>query len=189
MAFDSDLFFFIREGTEDKEEKLIGYLMWVLSLNEEQRSRHYRCSRKLIDIVCYGYYACGDAVRYVPECDCQICNELYSDAQIKVAARAEQRRLQKNCKPKDDRTTNIYVMRNERSGHIKIGRSIAPFQREATLQAEEPAISMLFFFPAIIGVEHELHREFSGLRVRGEWFSLSQSQVESIRNRYGVEAA
>ena len=71
----------------------------------------------------------------------------------------------------------VYLMRNERNGFIKIGKSDNPRYREKTLQSEEPEVSLIFAHPCPIWVEKGLHVLFSEKRLRGEWFSLSEDEI------------
>lgn len=84
---------------------------------------------------------------------------------------------------KKPQSTNIYVMRNSRNGYYKIGKSRNPRVRESTLQSEEPEIELLFYWPGTIGDEQQLHSTFAGCRIRGEWFALTEQDVESLRVR------
>lgn len=72
-----------------------------------------------------------------------------------------------------------YLMWNRRNGYIKIGRSKHPEYRERTLQAEDPDIHVIAVI-ANSNVETSLHQHFDGCRIRGEWFSLTASQVEEV---------
>ena len=74
-------------------------------------------------------------------------------------------------------------MLDERTGHIKIGKSKNPSVRERTLQSESSQVIMLFSSPADAELEKKLHQEYEKSRVRGEWFRLSKDQVESIKKR------
>lgn len=76
-------------------------------------------------------------------------------------------------------------MLNTRNNYVKIGISIDVKYRERTLQAEEPEVLCLYTFNAIkrenaFYIEQKLHRTFSEKRLRGEWFSLSSSDIELI---------
>jgi hypothetical protein len=73
----------------------------------------------------------------------------------------------------------VYLMRHS-NGLIKIGFSSNPRQREVTLQAEDPMLSMIDCFPAGMDVEQRLHQIFADLRVRGEWFRLEDRHVDWI---------
>lgn len=77
--------------------------------------------------------------------------------------------------------TKIYLMFNARNGFHKIGRSLNPTIREATLQAEEPEIQMLQFWDGTIKDEAHLHSKYKEFRQRGEWFNLTESHVLEIQ--------
>jgi hypothetical protein len=76
----------------------------------------------------------------------------------------------------------IYLMRNIRSGKTKIGLSVNVRFREKTLQSEEPEVEVLFSCEGTRRDEIKLHSIFSEQRVRGEWFSLEDNDIEYIRS-------
>jgi hypothetical protein len=75
-----------------------------------------------------------------------------------------------------------YLMRDNRNGLIKIGKSITPGKREKTLQSEEPEIVMFAFLEQ--NIESLLHKRYKQHRVRGEWFSLTTTQIEELFLEY-----
>lgn len=77
--------------------------------------------------------------------------------------------------------TKLYVMLDRNTGLYKIGRSKNPIGRERTLQSEKPVIDMVFNFAATNKDEKKLHDLFIEKRVRGEWFSLSNEDIEFIK--------
>jgi len=77
-----------------------------------------------------------------------------------------------NIKPK------CYLMIDEATGLVKIGKSINPENRERTLQSEKPTIKMIHYFDN--DIERELHNKFRDKRVRGEWFRLDMNEVSEI---------
>jgi len=81
-----------------------------------------------------------------------------------------------------DGYTKIYVMIDKNTGFYKIGRSKNPLVREKTLQSEKPTIEMLHTYDGKIKYEKDLHTMFADKRVRGEWFDLSGTDIEKIKN-------
>jgi hypothetical protein len=76
----------------------------------------------------------------------------------------------------------IYLMQNKRNHLTKIGCTKKhPVIRERTLQSEEPEISLLLSFPGNFQVERTLHKLFESQRKRGEWFDLSQKDIQHIK--------
>lgn len=80
----------------------------------------------------------------------------------------------------------VYLKENEK-GHIKIGISKDPKQRERTLKSEEPAIKLLYQkeFPDrkfAVQLEKTLHKIYKYWRLRGEWFNLNQNQIQTCIN-------
>lgn len=74
-----------------------------------------------------------------------------------------------------------YLMINDK-GHVKIGKSHNPKVRESTLQSEQPCVKL--FAISYSDVESELHFKYSKNRIRGEWFDLSDVQINMIIESY-----
>lgn len=74
----------------------------------------------------------------------------------------------------------VYLMLNDRNGHIKIGVAKDPKHRERTLQSEEPRIFVIATAPGGMAIESSLHRKYKEYRLRGEWFGLTPHQVGEI---------
>ncbi len=85
--------------------------------------------------------------------------------------------------------THVYVMYDDNNGLYKIGRSINPSLREKTLGGSLPSLEMIFVSPITHRKnEKVLHCHFKEKRVRGEWFSLNESDFEHIKNfNYGSD--
>lgn len=78
--------------------------------------------------------------------------------------------------------TNIYLMVDRACGMHKIGRAKNVNQREKTLGAQMPKIEFLFSFEGFNEDEKELHSHFCSGRGRGEWFDLSDDDINYIKN-------
>tara|TARA_R110000772_G_scaffold9060_4_gene29917 strand:- start:4798 stop:5787 length:990 start_codon:yes stop_codon:yes gene_type:complete len=74
----------------------------------------------------------------------------------------------------------VYLGRSTLHNFTKIGWSKTPKVREKTLQAEDPCYSVLYHFPAVQSEETALHTIYKEKRTRGEWFSLTQKDVNAI---------
>lgn len=77
--------------------------------------------------------------------------------------------------------TKIYIMKDNHTGHYKIGRSDSPIKREATLLSQKSSIELIFQSEATPKIEKSLHDLFNEKRVRGEWFELDNWDVELIK--------
>lgn len=78
-----------------------------------------------------------------------------------------------------------YLMFDEATGLYKIGMSNNPTYRERTLQGEKPTITLLSTQAHLNrqearSQEKYLHQKYQYARTRGEWFNLSQKDVQDI---------
>lgn len=92
----------------------------------------------------------------------------------------EESRLDKNIKS-DFKT---YLILNNRNKYVKIGKSLNVLKRERTLQSEEPDLTLIYYTDE--DVETELHREYKHKRLRGEWFNLSEKDIDDIVINYNL---
>jgi hypothetical protein len=82
---------------------------------------------------------------------------------------------------------HVYLMHHGLSDVWKIGRSTNPTCRERTLQHADPQITMVWSVQECGSLEGWLHERFANKRLRGEWFNLSDEDVEWIQSK-AVEA-
>lgn len=80
----------------------------------------------------------------------------------------------------------VYLMHDTSNQYYKIGISNNPKYREHTLQSEKPTIELLVAkkFPIrkiAESIEKALHDTYSEKRIRGEWFDLTEEDVEHIK--------
>lgn len=71
-----------------------------------------------------------------------------------------------------------YIMIDENTNYYKIGCSKDCKYREKTLMAQKPTIRLICYCDR--NVEKVLHKRFSRKRIRGEWFSLNESEIAYI---------
>ncbi|MBE0663110.1 MAG: GIY-YIG nuclease family protein [Bacteroidales bacterium] len=79
----------------------------------------------------------------------------------------------------------VYLMIDLTNNYHKIGISNKPGYREKTLQSEKPTIEMLCYkrFPnrkIATSFELALHQSYADKRVRGEWFDLTEKEVQEL---------
>lgn len=84
-----------------------------------------------------------------------------------------------------DQTCYIYLMKDISNGCYKIGISNSPEYRERTLQSEKPTIELIHsksFHKRIIAeiFEKVLHEYYKSNRVRGEWFELTNNDIQDL---------
>ncbi len=84
-----------------------------------------------------------------------------------------------------DKICYVYLMKDTSNNYYKIGISNRPKYREKTLQSEKPTIELLISkkFPVrkmAESFEKALHETYSESRIRGEWFDLTEKEIENI---------
>lgn len=85
---------------------------------------------------------------------------------------------------KSKKPNYVYLMKDHKTGFIKIGRSVNPRVRERTIRPEVPQLELLFSWQVKAQVETLLHKHFKDKRGRGEWFDLKQDDINSIRQYF-----
>ena len=87
--------------------------------------------------------------------------------------------------------TYIYLIKDPDSGFTKIGRSNNPHHRlrtlikQDTLQPKPNKYFFITYWQDRIGIEKMLHEQFSKQRKRGEWFDLTEEDINLIKISYG----
>jgi Zn-finger nucleic acid-binding protein len=71
----------------------------------------------------------------------------------------------------------LYLMKCERNSLYKIGVSVSPQYREKTLCSDDPSVKLVGSWFNLADQERPWHDYFNKERVRGEWFSLTKTQV------------
>jgi len=80
----------------------------------------------------------------------------------------------------------IYFIQNGQNGDIKIGTSQSPKKRLAELQIGTPSkLKLLKTINGNKNDEMKLHQQFHHLKIRGEWFKLSDELLNYIRSKKG----
>ncbi|TRW21974.1 GIY-YIG nuclease family protein [Flavobacterium zepuense] len=83
-------------------------------------------------------------------------------------------------KPIEKGKEHVYLMVNNDTGLIKIGRSNNPVYRERTLHSKEPSVHRIAMWCCEQNIEKKLHIIFKDKRIRGEWFRLSLADLIEI---------
>jgi hypothetical protein len=169
---------------EGIEKQAIAYCRWLLKLTDDRREAHHKSLSRIAHAIrtAHGRQVLGGT----PDCDCMMCSRLHSAGVQRLWEEALDERARRELEklaPKRRKPTFIYLVLDERTGYVKIGRAKNPSARERTLQSENPQVAMLFCSPADAELERELHREFAQHRIRGEWFELSECHIEDIKKR------
>jgi len=88
-----------------------------------------------------------------------------------------------NYLPESDRKeSKTYLLFNSHSGLYKIGKSINPAQRLKSIQNMTPGTELLMFCNS--DIESELHEKYKERRHSGEWFELSENELEELVDKF-----
>lgn len=91
--------------------------------------------------------------------------------------------VKKMFSPKPKRTGyQTYLIKDTSNNYIKIGRSIDYLKRYNVLSSINLNIKILFIINA--DVEAELHKKYSDKRIHGEWFNLTDKDINNIKTKY-----
>lgn len=111
-------------------------------------------------------------------------DEQYRDSVTEHGRQRERAKKEEEKLKRANRPTYLYLMRNNRTGDVKIGHGKRPSYRESTFQAEDPDVELIDAWRAVAPEEKQLHMEFAGKRKRGEWFTLTDDEVDEIKARF-----
>jgi hypothetical protein len=82
-------------------------------------------------------------------------------------------------------TDHVYIIRDKKVGYTKIGHGLRPPDRLKRHQTGNPyPLEILFTFPGGEQTERALHQKFFHKQELGEWFDLSDEDIEWIRHTY-----
>jgi hypothetical protein len=142
-------------------------------------------ANELTDLLNWGFLS----EREIKEVTHAFNMETDSQYRIKVeGSNLQQKRVKKDAekRQRENRSIYLYLMRDSATNHIKIGHSRNPSQRESTLFAEKPSMVLIGAWLATAPEEKKLHEEFADKRKRGEWFALTDDDIENIKARFAV---
>ena len=108
-------------------------------------------------------------------------NKLKVAALIGMSRQSLQYKLQSRS-IKKDKFGYIYIM--ESSGKYKIGISKSVKRRFSNMKTSNPDIKLETFYHVngYKDVEKQLHKQFEGKHVSGEWFDLDKCDLNFIKN-------
>jgi hypothetical protein len=117
--------------------------------------------------------------KFVREYNELVINEIPNYSPLEI-------RLQRQSTKTNEDECFVYLMFDTTNGYCKIGISYNPEYREKTLQSEKPTIELITSkkYPIRIiaeSIEKALHKSFSEKRIRGEWFDLTEKDIEYIK--------
>ena len=134
-----------------------------------------------------------DAERFFDECLREVKTEAQNDENSLIRylwysgifmkyIECKGKALEKTELAKRNKIIKTYLLADKNTGFFKIGRSVDPFFREKTLQSDCPLIEMVCVTEH--DIEKQLHDEYEGKRIRGEWFNLSDKDVSDIKKLF-----
>ena len=144
-----------------------------------ENAKNGNLDRKLTEL----RFVCDQKAQDMIEAKYSLMHDLeFGNDQKKRKKPEKKPKEQKVIKPKNKKPIilhkHLYLMKCDRTGHYKIGISIDPKHREATLQSEKPSIRMVGQWERMAVLEKRWHNYFASNRLRGEWFDLSKCQVQ-----------
>lgn len=86
--------------------------------------------------------------------------------------------------------TYIYLIKDNRTGFVKIGRSNTPEHRLNQLKKQDTLLpysndfELIYAWAAYPYIEKILHKKYETKRIRGEWFSLDFNDLLEIEKYY-----
>jgi len=90
---------------------------------------------------------------------------------------------------KKDAECFIYVVKDIKRGLIKIGKANNVYNRFNQLKTANAEIELLTSYRGTIKDEKALHSYFDSDRVSGEWFCLTQDQIDFIETYFNQKRA
>lgn len=98
----------------------------------------------------------------------------------KLLREAEKNKFNPEIKEVVQKETNqkTYLMFDENTKLVKIGRTNNPKLRETTFKNSNPFIKCIYICNN--DVEIMLHRKFKNKKIKGEWFKLSDDEIANI---------
>lgn len=78
---------------------------------------------------------------------------------------------------------SIYLAQVDHKRYTKIGFSSQPKAREAQLKTVEPSLTFIYISPRSFTIETEgrIHQKFEHKQVEGEWFNLTEKDINRIQ--------
>lgn len=89
--------------------------------------------------------------------------------------------------PTTKSTGYVYFIRAIGVNKVKIGYSVSPKWRLATLQTGSPLpLEMFGLCPGTPSTESDFHAKYANFHSHGEWFDLPEKEVNFLADRYGI---
>lgn len=76
----------------------------------------------------------------------------------------------------------VYLMHDVNGNSYKFGQTYDLIYREKTLRAKEPKIELVKFCQTNVITESDLKEKYKSKRGRGEWFDLSDDEVNEVKD-------
>lgn len=82
-------------------------------------------------------------------------------------------------------TQQTYLVLDEATGYTKIGKSKDIHTRLQIIKTHVPLCQLIGYITD--DVEKELHARYSDKKIKGEWFNLSDKDIQDIENNYDLK--
>jgi hypothetical protein len=82
---------------------------------------------------------------------------------------------------KKTRVNSVYLIKDISTNYTKIGITKCVESRLRALKSANPTVSLFYSHPAEHKAEKELHKIFKEQNVSGEWFNLTDAQIDSAK--------
>lgn len=173
------------------QNEQFGQIIIVVNENNEPlfiyEDLNGECTFNIYDLLAIAYKSDDEEYSYklISLLDCfSFNNNTYWALRDAVMTARVSWRIQKSYAYENSKC-KTYLMKDENTGFTKIGKSIHPSKRERTLQSEKPTISLFKVCDKL--VERELHNYYSNKNIRGEWYNLSNEDIEYIISQYNFK--
>jgi hypothetical protein len=82
---------------------------------------------------------------------------------------------------KKTRVNSVYLIKDISTNYTKIGITKCVQSRIKALKTANPSVSLFYSHPAEQKAEKELHKIFKEQNVSGEWFNLTNTQIDAAK--------
>lgn len=117
--------------------------------------------------------------------------DMHNELLYRKMTEPKPRGTKQSIAPKPPKECYIYVIKDTVRGFHKIGKATNLANRFSSLRTANPAIEIVCHFKGNDFDEKQLHAIFNemGKHIDGEWFSLTQDDINTINDYFTSKAA